>query len=98
MIEVLVALQPINLQQKDILEKFLKKKSFKAIKDEEFIYKSKSSTTIIATKTYILEIFSQALENISFDSCDIVFLINETTYPLYTYDKKLNEFIIIKND
>ena len=91
-IEVLVLLEVEGLKDEEVFEKFVKRKSFKAVEGEKYVYTSISSTTLITTKTYILQIFKEALEKAGFENAKLVFLLNETPYPPYVYDKNTNEF------
>lgn len=98
MIEVLVLIEFNNLENKEVFEKHLKKEGFASVPNEAFVYTGESSTTTFATKAYILEVFKKALEKTSFDDCQMVFLLNETPYPTYIYDKKTNDFEISSNE
>src|SRR5574344_285086 len=93
-IDVLVILEIDGLEDSEKFEKLLKRKSFKAVQGEEFVYTSSSTTTLITTKTYILQIFKEALEKAVFKDAKLVFLLNETSYPPYIYDKSTKEFEI----
>ena len=95
-IEVLIILEVKNLENKEIFEKHIKKEGFLVVEDENFVYAGTSSTTTFATKAYILEVFKKALQKTNFLSCDMIFLLNETPYPAYVYDKTTNDFEEIK--
>ncbi len=95
-IELLVILEVENLKDKESFEKHLIKEGFQTVPQEEFVYTAISSTTTFATKAYILEVFRKGLEKTEFDSCSMVFLLNETPYPAYTYDKTTNNFEEVK--
>ncbi|WP_198305412.1 hypothetical protein [Arcobacter vandammei] len=96
-IDVLVLLDVVGLEDVEKFEKLVKRKSFKAVEGEDFVYTSSSTTTLITTKTFILQIFKEALEKAGFESASLVFLLNETPYPAYTYDKTTNDFELIEN-
>lgn len=91
-IEVLVLLEVEGLQDVESFEKLVKRKSFKAVEGEKHVYTSTSTTTLMTTKTFILQIFKEALEKAGFESAKLVFLLNETPYPPYVYDKNTNDF------
>ena len=91
-IEVLVLLEVEGLQDVESFEKLVKRKSFKAVGGEKHVYTSTSTTTLMTTKTFILQIFKEALEKAGFESAKLVFLLNETPYPPYVYDKNTNDF------
>lgn len=95
-IELIVILDVVGLEDKEIFEKHVKKEGFKVVEEEEFVYTAKSSTTTFATKAYILEIFKKGLQKTNFESCNMVFLLNETPYPPYFYDKTTNDFEEVK--
>lgn len=91
-IELLVILDVIGLKDKEIFEKHVIKEGFIKVPNEEFVYTAKSTTTTFSTKAYILEVFKKGLQKTEFESCNMVFLLNETPYPPYVYDKSTNDF------
>lgn len=91
-IEVLVIVDVTGLKDKEIFEKHVIKEGFIKVPDEEFVYTGKSTTTTFSTKAYILEVFKRGLQKTEFESCNMVFLLNETPYPPYVYDKTTNDF------
>jgi len=95
-IELIVILEVENLKDKELFEKHLIKEGFQTVPQEEFVYTASSSTTTFSTKAYILEVFKKGLQKTEFDSCNMVFLLNETPYPPYTYDKTTNDFEEVK--
>ena len=95
-IELIVILDVIGLKDKEKFEKHVKKEGFKVVEEEEFVYTAKSNTTTFATKAYILEVFKKGLQKNEFESCNMVFLLNETPYPPYVYDKSTNDFEEVK--
>ncbi len=95
-IELLVILDVTGLKDKEVFEKHVIKEGFHKVPDEEFVYTAKSTTTTFATKAYILEVFKKGLQKTQFDSCNMVFLLNETPYPAYVYDKNSNDFEVVK--
>lgn len=90
--DVLVILDVKNLENREIFEKHITKEGFEIVTNEEFVYTGSSTTTTFSTKAYILEVFRVGLQKTTFDSCNIVFLLNETPYPAYYYDKTTNDF------
>lgn len=97
-IDVLVLLDVGGLQDEEKLEKFLKRKSFKAVEGEKHVYTSFSTTTLVTTKAFILEIFKEGLQKAGFEDANLVFLLNETPYPPYFYDKETGFFEEIKEE
>ncbi len=97
-IDVLVLLDVGGLQDESELQSFLKKKSFKTVEDEKFVYTSTSTTSLVFTRTYILEIFKEALEKAGFEEANLVFLLNEQPSNPYTYDKEEKAFIEVKEE
>lgn len=95
-IELLVILDVIGLKDKEIFEKHVIKEGFIKVPEEEFVYTAKSTTTTFSTKAYILEVFKKGLQKTEFESCNMVFLLNETPYPAYVYDKSTNDFEVAK--
>lgn len=91
-IEVLVLLDVAGLEDKEKFEKHIKREGFKVFEDEPFVYTAKSSTTTFSTKAYILEVFKKGLQKNKFTDANLIFLLNETPYPPYYYDKRTNDF------
>ena len=50
----------------------------------------------INSKTFILQIFKEALEKAGFTDANLIFLLNETPYPTYYYDKTTNDFELVQ--
>lgn len=97
-IEVLVLLDVEELENKEKLEKHVKREGFKIVEEESFVYTAKSSTSMFATKAYILEVFKKGLQKTNFKSANLVFLLNETPYPPYYYDETTREFELVKEN
>ncbi|MFY9084435.1 hypothetical protein [Aliarcobacter cryaerophilus] len=91
-IDVLVLLDVVGLEDIDKFEKHVKKEGFIKVEKEDFVYTGNSTTTTFATKAYILEVFKKGLQKSGFESASLVFLLNETPYPPYIYDKNTNDF------
>lgn len=91
-IDVLVLLDIKGLQDREKFEKHVKKEGFIKVENEEFVYTGNSTTTTFATKAYILEVFKKGLQKSGFEDASLVFLLNETPYPAYIYDKNTNDF------
>ena len=92
MLEVLLFLEVLNQDNKVVFDKHLKKEGFNSVPEEPYVYIGESTTTTFATKAYILQVIEKGLLKTKFDSCNLVFLLNETPYPAYTFDKKTNGF------
>ncbi|RBQ28228.1 hypothetical protein [Aliarcobacter vitoriensis] len=97
-IDVLVLLEVEGLENKDIFEKHIKKEGFSKVENEDFVYTGNSTTTTFSTKAYILEVFKKGLQKSGFDSANLIFLLNETPYPAYYYDKDTNDFELVKEE
>jgi|ERR1711879_375988 len=95
--DVLILLDVSELEDKPKFEKHLKKEGFKVVEEENFVYTAKSSTTMFSTKAYILEVFKKGLQKTNFSDANLVFLLNETPYPPYYYDKTTNEFELVED-
>ena len=95
-IEVLILLDVVELEDKEKFEKHLKKEGFINVEGEEFVYTGHSTTTTFSTKAYILEVFKKGLQKTNFKSANLIFLLNETPYPAYYYDKNTNEFELVE--
>ena len=95
-LDVLVLLDVAGLKDKEKFEKHIKREGFKVVEEEPFVYTAKSSTTTFSTKAYILEVFKKGLEKNEFTDANLIFLLNETPYPAYYYDKNTNDFEEVK--
>lgn len=92
-LEVLVLLDISGLEDKEKFEKHVVKEGFVVVKEENFVYTAKSSTTTFSTKAYILEVFKKGLHKQDFNGdANLIFLLNETPYPAYHFDKSTNDF------
>ncbi len=91
-LEVLVLLDVAGLQDKEKFEKHLKKEGFIIVEGEDFVYTAQSTTTTFSTKAYILEVFRKGLTKNEFSDANLIFLLNETPYPAYYFDKETNDF------
>ena len=96
--EVLVLLDVAELEDKEKFEKHLKREGFKIVEEEAFVYTAKSSTTMFSTKAYILEVFKKGLQKTNFQNANLVFLLNETPYPPYYYDKTTKDFELLEEN
>lgn len=95
-IEVLVLLDIGGLEDKEKFDKHVKKEGFKPVEGEDFVYTAHSTTTTFSTKAYILEIFKKGLQKNKFNDANLIFLLNETPYPTYYYDKETNDFELLQ--
>lgn len=93
-IELVVVLEVKGeLNNQERFEKHVKKEGFIAVEDEAFVYTAQSTTTLFATKAYILEVFKIALQKVEYQGeAQLVFLLNETPYPAYYYDHTTKSF------
>ena len=98
-IEVLVLLDITGLEDKEKFEKHVAREGFEVLEGENFVYTAKSSTTTFSTKAYILEVFKKGLHKQEFKGeANLIFLLNETPYPAYYFDKKTNDFELVEEE
>ncbi len=90
--ELLLIIDTENLKDKEIFEKHLKKEGFNPVENEQFVYTATSTTTTYATKAYILEVVKVALGKTQFDSCKLIFQLDELPFQAYKFDKAQNSF------
>ena len=95
-IDVLVLLDVVGLEDRDKFEKHVKKEGFIKVPNEDFVYTGNSTTTTFATKAYILEVFKKGLQKNVFNDANLIFLLNETPYPTYYFDKNTNDFELVQ--
>ena len=91
-IDVLVLLDVVGLEDRDKFEKHVKKEGFIKVENEDFVYTGNSTTTTFATKAYILEVLKKVYKKVVLKLLLWFFLLNETPYPPYIYDKNTNDF------
>jgi len=94
--EVLILLDVKNLDKKEIFEAYIKKEGFLVIEGEDYVYGGTSDTSAMQTQAYILATFKDALDFSEYESCSMVFLLDETPYPSYVYNKTSKEFEVEK--
>ena len=95
-IEVVVLLDVGGLEDKEKFEKHVKREGFERVEGEEKVYTATSSTTTFSTKAYILEVFKKGLQKNVFNDANLIFLLNETPYPTYYFDKNTNDFELVQ--
>ena len=95
-IEVLVLLDVGGLEDKNKFEKHIRREGFTPVEGEDFVYTATSTTTTFSTKAYILEVFKKGLQKNVFNDANLIFLLNETPYPAYYYDKETNDFELLE--
>ncbi len=95
-IDVLILLDVAGLEDKVKFEKHIVKEGFEILEGEDYVYTGKSSTTTFSTKAYILEVFKKGLQKTEFLDANLIFLLNETPYPAYYYDKTTNDFELVE--
>ena len=97
-IDVLVLLDVGGLEDVEKFEKHVKKEGFVAVEGEKHVYTGHSTTTTFSTKAYILEVFKKGLQKAGFLEANLIFLLNETPYPAYYYDKETNDFELLEKE
>ena len=97
-IEVLVLLDVGGLEDVEKFEKHVKKEGFIAVEGEKHVYTGHSTTTTFSTKAYILEVFKKGLQKAGFVDANLIFLLNETPYPPYYFDKETNDFELLEKE
>ncbi len=92
-IDVLVVVELTNLQDKEKFEAHVKKEGFTVVENENLVYTGKSTTSLFATKAYILEVFAKALTKQDFKGeANLIFLLNETPHPTYSFKHDTKDF------
>ena len=77
------------------LKNMLKKEGFIAVEGfYVFIYRSFYNNNF-STKAYILEVLKRFTKSWILET-NLIFLLNETPYPAYYYDKETNDFELLE--
>lgn len=95
-IDVVVILDVLGLNNKELFEKHIKKEGFNIVENEKFVYSGNSTTTYFSTKAYILEVFKKGLMKSGFKSANLGFLLNENSYSYY-FDENTKDFEEVKD-
>ena len=90
--ELLLIIDVKGLENKEIFNKHLKKEGFSSVEGEEFVYTATSTTTTFSTKAYILEVVKVGLSKTSFESCKLIFQLDELPFQGFVFDKTTNDF------
>ncbi|MDR0580002.1 MAG: hypothetical protein LBG21_05310 [Campylobacteraceae bacterium] len=85
-IEVLVVLENLKIQNRDLFEEYLKNEGFEGV--ESFAYRGFSTTPVFNTKAYIFETFSKAFEEAGVFTCKLICQIGENPPEVYLYEKE----------
>lgn len=96
--EVILIVDALNLQNKEVFEKHLKKEGIIPIEGEDFAYSGKTTTSLVHTQTFILHVCKEALSKSGYESAKIMFQIGENPMEAYVYDHGNKDFKkIMKN-
>ncbi len=95
-IEVLIVLDVSELKDKEKFERYVKREGFKIVEGEEYVYAGESTTSAFSTMAYILDVFKTGLQKVEFLDANLTFLLNETPFPTYYYDKDTKCFEEVK--
>jgi hypothetical protein len=95
-LKVILIVEIVDLGDKVLFEKHLKKEGFSPIENEEFAYEGETTTHMYSTRAYILEVMNKGLRKTSFLTCKIIFQVGENPLEAYLFDKKTHDFQEIK--
>ncbi|WP_419770487.1 MAG: hypothetical protein ACNI3C_01480 [Candidatus Marinarcus sp.] len=90
--DVLLVIEAVGLENKEIFNKHLVKEGFIAVEGEELVYTGNSTSTTFSTKAYILEVVKVGLSKTSFKSCKLIFQLDELPFQAFKFDKTTNDF------
>ncbi|NLM99555.1 MAG: hypothetical protein GX170_05975 [Campylobacteraceae bacterium] len=95
--DVLIAMDAPNLLNEKAFIKHLKKEGLEYLKEEEgMVFSGKSSTPVMNTRAFILEVVKRALEKSPAKFCNMVCVIGENEMESYGFDLKTMEFKELK--
>jgi hypothetical protein len=85
-IEVLVVLESLKIQKKDLFEKHIKEEGFESVDNEPFAYIGFSTTPIFNTRAYVFDVFLKAFKKAEVTTCKLVCQIDKNPPEVYLYD------------
>ncbi len=94
--KVVLIVDVLNLADRPVFEKHLKREGFIKIEGEDFAYEGEAHTHLFNTRAYILEVVTKGLSKSGFDECRIIFQIGENPMEAYIFDEQKREFVEAK--
>ena len=95
--EVIVAIDLEDLSNEEAFIAHLEKEGLERIEDEKgFVFSGVSSTPVMQTRVFIMEVVQKALEKSPAKFCNMVCLIGENPMESYRFDKASNTFVEAK--
>ncbi|NLC28297.1 MAG: hypothetical protein GX780_05935 [Campylobacteraceae bacterium] len=95
--EVIVAVDAQNLKDEKSFTEHLKDEGLERVEEEDgLVFAGVSSTPVMHTRAFIMEVVSKALQKSPADFCNIVCMIGENPLESYKFDKKTNDFLEIR--
>jgi predicted metal-dependent TIM-barrel fold hydrolase len=92
--EVIVAIDASDLKDEEVFIAHLQKEGLERIEDEEgFVFSGVSSTPVMQTRAFIMEVVGKALEKSPAKFCNMVCLIGENPMESYGFDKASKTFL-----
>ncbi|MBE0492058.1 MAG: hypothetical protein IBX44_07385 [Sulfurospirillum sp.] len=82
--EVVLIVDIENLGDKQVFEKHLFEEGFVSVANEPFAYHGTTSTSLLSTETFILQVLKEALELAGFSTCKAIFQVGENGLKTYS--------------
>ncbi len=95
--DVLVAIDAENLKDEAAFVRHLVEEGFEEIPEEEgLVFTGVSSTPVMHTRAYILEVLTKALERSPASLCNFVCQIGENPFESYCFSREKGMFIEVE--
>ncbi|MDD3324608.1 MAG: hypothetical protein PHN38_05770 [Sulfurospirillaceae bacterium] len=84
--QVILIVDVVDLKDRLIFEKHLKKEGFTPVGGEVSTYEGKATTHLFSTRAFILEVVEKGLKKSGFESCKIIFQVGNNPLEAYRFD------------
>lgn len=92
--EVVVAIDLEGLSNEEVFVTHLEKEGLERLEDEEgYVFLGVSSTPVMQTRAFIMEVVSKALQESPAKFCNLVCVIGDNPMESYRFDRENNSFV-----
>jgi len=93
--DVLVVLDIEGLDDRDAMERHLRREGLRGIEGEDFAYLGSTTTEKINTLLYVLDGVKKAIRKGGFSRCTMMVSIGEYPMESYRYDRDKEDFVLL---
>jgi len=94
-LDVLVVLDIEGVEDRDAMEKHLRREGLHAIDGENFAYLGSTTTEKINTLLYVLDGVKKAIKKGGFSRCTMMVSIGDYPMESYRYDRDKEDFVLV---